>query len=224
MKKIFDNYNKEDISFLNSFSKSIKNDSQYSFSKMNKKEEENNNRIKSSNFNQNKNEEKNSLKNGNEKILIKNRNADNIYDMPLKNNDDYLEGKTSPKDNTSTFNSIERKETPEFNKLNEKEELLSNEFIIDDINLRIDCEKIEKEINKYKNINNKENNENDNNIEFNKNEGKTKDEKNNTRISLNSNFDGDLFYYSDEEEDINKKINYNNEKLKLIQENLDKLL
>ena len=230
METNFDNYNnKENISFLNLSSRSINQDSQYSFSKIHKKEEEkNNNKIKDLNFNQNKKEEKISIKIGTENILNENRYDNYINDISLKKNDEYFEGKTSQKDNISTINSIERKETPEFKKMNEKEELLSNEFILDEINLRIDYEKIENELNKYKNINNNENKENDtnikkNNIEINKNEIKTKDDKYNSRISINSNFEGDLFYYSDEEEDINKKINYNNEKIKLIQENLDKL-
>ena len=133
------------------------------------------------------------------KILIFNNKTDNNISLIKDEN------------NSSTKKSNNRKGTTEFKQdTNEKDEMLFNDLILDEMTLKIDYEKIEKELSKFKN---------------NKNEDSNMDNKNVLGSTLNSNsiMEGDLFYYSDDEEDLSKKINSNNEKIKMIQENINKL-
>ena len=97
------------------------------------------------------------------------------------NEDSYFKSieRTTQYDNSSN-NNIERKETPQFKKnINEKQEIL------DDINLRINYDRIEKELNKfsYKNDNGIERNENDIN----------KDKNNYNKINSNTQMKEELF-------------------------------
>ena len=86
----------------------------------------------------------------------------------------------------------------------DKEDLISTELCLDEIKLKVDYDKIENELNKLRNINYKEN------------ENKFKENKSISEVSFNNNnsqFEGDLFYYSDDEDkdkdriEDNKKIN-----------------
>ena len=185
-KKRISKYNS--ISYLN-FPLSVNKKTQYIYNNLKKDEEEKNyTPILSSSIG-------NQVKDKN--ILIPNNKTDNNISL---NKDE----------NNSSDNS--HKETPEFNRnTNEKDEMLSNDLILDEINLKIDYEKIEKELSKYKSNN--------------KNEENDLDNKNALRNTLNSNsiMEGDLFYYSDDEEELNKKIKSNNEKIQMIQENINKL-
>ena len=127
------------------------------------------------------------------------------------NEDSYFKSieRTTQYDNSSN-NNIERKETPQFKKnINEKQEIL------DDINLRINYDRIEKEINKfsYKNDNGIERNENDIN----------KDKNNYNKINSNTQMKEELFNCSDNEEFLNKKIISNNEKIRMLQKQIKKL-
>jgi len=185
-KKRISKYNS--ISYLN-FPLSVNKKTQYIYNNLKKDEEEKNYTpiLSSSIGNQVKDKS----------ILIPNNKTDNNISL---NKDEKNSSDNSPK------------ETPEFNRnTNEKDEMLSNDLILDEINLKIDYEKIEKELSKYKSNN--------------KNEESDLDNKNALRNTLNSNsiMEGDLFYYSDDEEELNKKIKSNNEKIQMIQENINKL-
>ena len=185
-KKRISKYNS--ISYLN-FPLSVNKKTQYIYNNLKKDEEEKNYTpiLSSSIGNQVKDKS----------ILIPNNKTDNNISL---NKDEKNSSDNSPK------------ETPEFNRnTNEKDEMLSNDLILDEINLKIDYEKIEKELSKYKSNN--------------KNEESDLDNKNALRNTLNSNsiMEGDLFFYSDDEEELNKKIKSNNEKIQMIQENINKL-
>lgn len=113
---------------------------------------------------------------------------------------------------------------------NEKEkekETISSELIIDDIKLKVDYTKIESELNKLRNNYNENKikediNNNKNTIDSNKN--KTDNKKiHGTSVFSNSQIEGDLFYYSEEEDDKYKQIKSNNELIKIIQENINKI-
>ena len=185
-KKRISKYNS--ISYLN-FPLSVNKKTQYIYNNLKKDEEEKNYTpiLSYSIGNQVKDKS----------ILIPNNKTDNNISL---NKDEKNSSDNSPK------------ETPEFNRnTNEKDEMLSNDLILDEINLKIDYEKIEKELSKYKSNN--------------KNEESDLDNKNALRNTLNSNsiMEGDLLYYSDDEEELNKKIKSNNEKIQMIQENINKL-
>ena len=121
-----------------------------------------------------------------------------------------------------------------------KEEFLSNDLFLDEIKLKVDYDKIENELNKLRNNNVEENeskekdNKNDINNEIknkhindynDKSDNKDNNAKNHQRLSLysNSQLDGDLFYYSEEEDEKMKIIKSNIEKIKLIRENINKI-
>ena len=74
------------------------------------------------------------------------------------------------------------------NNQSDKEDLISTELCLDEIKLKGDYDKIESELKKLRNINYKEN------------ETKFKENKSISRVSINSNNEGDLFYYSDDDE------------------------
>ena len=201
------------ISYLN-MPLSISKNNQNIYNILKKGEEEKNYGPISSSFIQNQVSNKN--------ISIPNNKTDNNIS---KNIDE------SNKDiNDSSINiNMDQKGTPEFKRsMYEKEEMLSNDLILDEINLKNDYEKIEKELSKYKKNNAYNENTNDTklmDINMNKNEDDNMNSKNFLKNTLNSNsiMEGDLFYYSDDEEDLSKKIKSNNEKIKKIQESINKL-
>ena len=187
-KKKINKYNS--ISYLN-FPLSINKNKQYLYSNLKKGEEEKNyGPILSTSI----------LNQANDKnILISNNKTENNITLNKDEN------------NSSSDKCKNQKGTPEFKRnMNGKDEMISNDLILDEINLKFDYEKIEKELSKSKN---------------NKNEESNMDNKNSLKNTFNSNsiMEGDLFYYSDDEEDLNKKIKSNNEKIKMIQENINKL-
>ena len=97
--------------------------------------------------------------------------------------------KKNSKLNFQKKNLIENKENIDNNVANnqiDQDDLVSTEFCLDEIKLKVDYDKIEDELKRLKN----------NNIE---NEVKFS-------INTNSQFDGDLFYYSEEEENKQKNI------------------
>ena len=205
-------------SFLN-LPISINEKNQNIYNILKKGEEEKNYVLISSSFIHNQISDKN--------ILISNNKTDN--NTP-KNIDE-----SNKDENDSYINkNIDQKDTPEFKRnTSEKEEMLSNDLILDEINLKKDYEKIEKELSKYKknnSYNNENANKNDNKMmdiktDIRRNEEDNMNNKTITRNTLNSNsiMEGDLFYYSDDEEDLSKKIKSNNEKIKKIQESINKL-
>ena len=193
---------------------SINKKNQNIYNNLKKGEEEKNYGPISSSFIQNQVSDKN--------ILISNNKNDNNIS---KNIDE----SNNEENNSSNNKNVDQKGTPEFKRnMYEKEEMLSNDLILDEINLKKDYEKIEKELSKYKRSNEYNENSNDNkmmDINSNKNEDDNTDSKNIPRNTLNMNsiIESDLFYYSDDEEDLSKKIKSNNEKIKKIQENINKL-
>ena len=212
-KKINKNYKNNSISYIN-MPLSINKKNQNIYNNLKKGEEEKNYGPISSSFIQNQVSDKN--------ILISNNKNDNNIS---KNIDE----SNNEENNSSINKSLDQKGTPEFKRnMYEKEEMLSNDLILDEINLKKDYEKIEKELSKYKRSNEYNENSNDNkmmDINSNKNEDDNTDSKNIPRNTLNMNsiIESDLFYYSDDEEDLSKKIKSNNEKIKKIQENINKL-
>ena len=116
---------------------------------------------------------------------------------------------TTQNENASD-NNKDKKETPQFKRnVNEKKEIL------DDINLRINYDQIEKEINNF-------NYKNDNDIERNENDLK-KNKNNYNKINSNTQMKEVLFNCSDNEEFLNKKIISNNEKIMMLQNQIKKL-
>ena len=212
-KKINKNYKNNSISYIN-MPLSINKKNQNIYNNLKKGEEEKNYGPISSSFIQNQVSDKN--------ILISNNKNDNNIS---KNIDE----SNNEENNSSNNKNVDQKGTPEFKRnMYEKEEMLSNDLILDEINLKKDYEKIEKELSKYKRSNEYNENSNDNkmmDINSNKNEDDNTDSKNIPRNTLNMNsiIESDLFYYSDDEEDLSKKIKSNNEKIKKIQENINKL-
>ena len=212
-KKINKNYKNNSISYIN-MPLSINKKNQNIYNNLKKGEEEKNYGPISSSFIQNQVSDKN--------ILISNNKIDNNIS---KNTDE----SNNEENNSSINKNLDQKGTPEFKRnMYEKEEMLSNDLILDEINLKKDYEKIEKELSKYKRSNEYNENSNDNkmmDINSNKNEDDNTDSKNIPRNTLNMNsiIESDLFYYSDDEEDLSKKIKSNNEKIKKIQENINKL-
>ena len=212
-KKINKNYKNNSISYIN-IPLSINKKKQNIYNNLKKGEEEKNYGPISSSFIQNQVSDKN--------ILISNNKNDNNIS---KNIDE----SNNEENNSSNNKNVDQKGTPEFKRnMYEKEEMLSNDLILDEINLKKDYEKIEKELSKYKRSNEYNENSNDNkmiDINVNKNEDDNTDSKNIPRNTLNMNsiIESDLFYYSDDEEDLSKKIKSNNEKIKKIQENINKL-
>ena len=212
-KKINKNYKNNSISYIN-MPLSINKKNQNIYNNLKKGEEEKNYGPISSSFIQNQVSDKN--------ILISNNKNDNNIS---KNIDE----SNNEENNSSNNKNVDQKGTPEFKRnMYEKEEMLSNDLILDEINLKKDYEKIEKELSKYKRSNEYNENSNDNkmiDINVNKNEDDNTDNKNVPRNTLNMNsiIESDLFYYSDDEEDLSKKIKSNNEKIKKIQENINKL-
>ena len=212
-KKINKNYKNNSISYIN-MPLSINKKNQNIYNNLKKGEEEKNYGPISSSFIQNQVSDKN--------ILISNNKNDNNIS---KNIDE----SNNEENNSSNNKNVDQKGTPEFKRnMYEKEEMLSNDLILDEINLKKDYEKIEKELSKYKRSNEYNENSNDNkmmDINVNKNEDDNTDNKNIPRNTLNMNsiIESDLFYYSDDEEDLSKKIKSNNEKIKKIQENINKL-
>jgi len=208
--------NNNSISYLN-LPLSIDNKNQNIYNNLKKGEEEKNYGPFSSSFIQNQSNDKN--------IFISN----NKTDINISKN--IPESNKSENDSSINKNIDEQKDTPEFKRsICEKEEIISNDLILDEINMKIDYEKIEKELRKYKK--NNANNEKANNSKLiyirdniSKNEDDNMDNRNVPKNTLNSNsiMEGDLFYYSDDEEDLNKKIKSNNEKIKKIQESINKL-
>ena len=197
--------NKENLSSLN-------NQENQPFYQNKKKYEEEKNDTKIKN-NKNFIIENNSLNNNN--------NSDNISKNSNSNNS-LKDGKNN--NNSKNNSSNDKNKNNELNKISfEKEEILSNEFMIDEIKLKVDYDKIESELNRLRNNNNNNNNNNSDNIENIEDYQNinNKDNKNQI-ISLCSNSQID-FYYSDEEDDKSKQINTNNEKIKLNQENLDNI-
>ena len=187
-KKKINKYNS--ISYLN-FPLSINKNKQYLYSNLKIGEEEKNYGPILSTSILNQVNDKN--------IIISNNKTDNNITLNKDEN------------NSSSDKCKNQKGTPEFKRnMNGKDEMISNDLILDEINLKFDYEKIEKELSKSKN---------------NKNEESNMDNKNSLKNTFNSNsiMEGDLFYYSDDEEDLNKKIKSNNEKIKMIQENINKL-
>ena len=122
-------------SFLN-LPISINEKNQNIYNILKKGEEEKNYVLISSSFIHNQISDKN--------ILISNNKTDN--NTP-KNIDE-----SNKDENDSYINkNIDQKGTPEFKRnTSEKEEMLSNDLILDEINLKKDYEKIEKELSKYK--------------------------------------------------------------------------
>ena len=212
-KKINKNYKNNSISYIN-MPLSINKKNQNIYNNLKKGEEEKNYGPISSSFIQNQVSDKN--------ILISNNKIDNNIS---KNTDE----SNNEENNSSINKNLDQKGTPEFKRnMYEKEEMLSNDLILDEINLKKDYEKIEKELSKYKRSNAYNENSNDTkmmDINANKNEDDNTDNKNIPRNTLNMNsiIESDLFYYSDDEEDLSKKIKSNNEKIKKIQENINKL-
>ena len=208
--------NNNSISYLN-LPLSIDNKNQNIYNNLKKGEEEKNYGPFSSSFIQNQSNDKN--------IFISN----NKTDINISKN--IPESNKSENDSSINKNIDEQKDTPEFKRsICEKEEIISNDLILDEINMKIDYEKIEKELRKYKKnnaYNEKANNSKLIDIRDNisKNEDDNMDNRNVPKNTLNSNsiMEGDLFYYSDDEEDLNKKIKSNNEKIKKIQESINKL-
>ena len=94
-------------------------------------------------------------------------------------------------------NYIENKENVDnnINNQSDKEDLISTELCLDEIKLKGDYDKIESELIKLRNINYKEN------------ETKFKENKSISGVSINSNNEGDLFYYSDDDEKDKEKEN-----------------
>ena len=208
--------NNNSISYLN-LSLSISNKNQNIYNNLKKGEEEKNYGPFSSSLIKNQSNDNN--------ILISN----NKTDINISKN--IPESNKSENDSSINKNIDEQKDTPEFKRsICEKEEIISNDLILDEINMKIDYEKIEKELRKYKKnnaYNEKANNSKLIDIRDNisKNEDDNMDNRNVPKNTLNSNsiMEGDLFYYSDDEEDLNKKIKSNNEKIKKIQESINKL-
>ena len=131
--------------------------------------------------------------------------------LNINNEDSYFKSieATTQNDNSSN-NNIERKETPQFKKnINEKKDILDN------INLRINYDQIEKELNKL-------NNKKDNGIERNENDI-NKNKNNYYEINSNTQMKEELFNCSDNEEFLNKKIISNNEKIRMLQNQIKKL-
>ena len=165
---------------------------QYLFMNIKTSEEEKNDGNISFSFGEKKKSEGNNLNTNNEDSFFKS-----------------IEG-TTQNDNSSN-NNIERKETPQFKKnISEKKEIL------DEINLRLNYDKIEKELNKF-------NHKNINGIEINENDINKRIDKYN-KISPNSQMkDEELLNCSDNEDTLNKKIISNNEKIRMLQNQIKKL-
>ena len=208
--------NNNSISYLN-LPLSIGNKNQNIYNNLKKGEEEKNYGPFSSSFIQNQSNDKN--------IFISN----NKTDINISKN--IPESNKSENDSSINKNIDEQKDTPEFKRsICEKEEIISNDLILDEINMKIDYEKIEKELRKYKKNNAYNEKANKSKLidirdNISKNEDDNMDNRNVPKNTLNSNsiMEGDLFYYSDDEEDLNKKIKSNNEKIKKIQESINKL-
>ena len=165
-KKINKNYKNNSISYIN-MPLSINKKNQNIYNNLKKGEEEKNYGPISSSFIQNQVSDKN--------ILISNNKNDNNIS---KNIDE----SNNEENNSSNNKNVDQKGTPEFKRnMYEKEEMLSNDLILDEINLKKDYEKIEKELSKYKRSNEYNENSNDNkmmDINSNKNEDDNTDSKN----------------------------------------------
>ena len=215
-KKTINKYNS--ISYLN-FPISVNKKNRYIYNNLKKDEEEKNYGTILSSSIKNQSIDKN--------IKTSNNKTNNYFSSNIDQS-------IKDENGSSTNRNISQKGNPEFERnMSEIDEMISNDLILDEINLKNDYEKIEKEISKYKNNNAYDNNNekaNDSKLmdikdNINKNEDYNLDNKNaliNTFYS-NSISEGDLFYYSDDEEDLNKKIKTNNEKIKKMQENINKL-
>lgn len=173
------------------FSIPLSKRNQYLYMNNKNPEEEKNDGSISFSFGEKKKSDVNNLNNNNEDSFFK-----------------CIEG-TIQKDNYSN-NNIERKETPQFKKnVKEKKEIL------DDINLRINYDQIEKELNKF-------NHQNDNGIERNEKDI-NKNKSNYNNINPYTEKKEKLFNCSDNEYILNKKILSNNEKIKMLQNKIKKL-
>ena len=234
--------NKESLSSLLNFPSSLNNkENQILFENLKKYEEEKNDSLLYSTFKNNKDiQEKYSINNNDiKKILyeIKNKDDYNKYNAISRNSNENSTGQADEsiqgeKEFRKINFDIDNSETKK--NLMEKEEILSTtDLVLDEIKLKVDYDKIESELNKLRNNNNDTNNNNNNN-----DDNDEKDENNDyfntpnnkniqqTSLYSNSQIDGDLFYYSEEEEnedDKIKQIKSNNKKIKLIQENLDNI-
>ena len=220
------NNNNEGISSLLNFPSSINDkENQILYENLKRYEEEKNEPLISQTFKQNLN--------NNEKPLINNiSNENNNNNILNKINIQQNNGNTisrnineSPKtcniinqkENTLTYTDIERTENKKLSL--EKDEMLSTDLVLDEIKLKVDYDKIESELDKLRNNTHEEDNKGEHENSNNQN---NKNIQQNT-INSNSQIEGDLFYYSDEEDDKIKQIRFNNEKIKQIQENLDKM-
>lgn len=182
---------KENPYFFPYFSIPLPKRNQYLYMNNKNPEEEKNDRSISFSFGEKKKSDENNLNINNEDSYFKSIEA------------------TTQNDNSSN-NNIERKETPQFKKnINEKKDIL------DDINLRINYDQIEKELNKF-------NNKKDNGIERNENDI-IKNKNNYNKINSNTQMKKELFNCSDNEEFLNKKIISNNEKIRMLQNQIRKL-
>ena len=203
--------NKENLSSKLNFPLSLNNkENQIFYENLKKYEEEKNEPLLSYSTKDMKPKENN--------LYISINNINNVISSPenINNNDIAINNyqkkeENIPKDNLTKITI-------------EKEETLSNDLNLDELKLKVDYDKIESELNKLRNYNSEENeikgDSNSRNLNIN-----NKDNKNNQKMSLysNSQIEGDLYYYSDEEDEKIKQIKYNNEKIKLLQENINKI-
>ena len=220
------NNNNEGLSSLLNFPSSINDkENQILYENLKRYEEEKNEPLISPIIKQNLN--------NNEKPLINNNsnesNDNNILNKIniQQNNHNTISRNTneSPKtcsiinqkENTLTYTDIERSENKKLSL--EKDEMLSTDLVLDEIKLKVDYDKIESELDKLRNNTHEEDNKGENENSNNQNNKNIQQ----TTINSNSQIEGDLFYYSEEEDEKIKQIRFNNEKIKQIQENLDKM-
>ena len=189
MEENFEIDNKENSYLFPFFSIPLSKRNQYLYMNMKNSEEEKNDGNLSFSFGEKKKSDGNNLNTNNEDSFFK-----SIEDTTQNNN--------------SSKNNIERKETPQFKKnVNEKKEIL------DDINLRINYDQIEKELNKF-------NRKNDNGIERNENDI---NQNNYNKINTNMQMKEELFNCPNNEEFLSKEIISNNEKIRMLQDQIKNL-
>ena len=215
-----ENYNKDDLSSQLNFPSSLNNnENKFLYENLQKYEEEKNEARLSFSFKDNLEKK--------DKIIIKINNSTN----ESKNENKLIkENQYSIPKNSSSLNNNDKIENIHINKIiNEKEEMIQNDLILDEIKLKVDYDKIESELNRLRNNSNGQNKMKESIIKkddnTNINDLSNKDNQTIQRVSLysSSQIEGDLFYYSEEDDDKFKQIKSNNEKIKIIQNNLNKL-
>ena len=162
----------------------------------------------------------NSNNNNKNALFPDDKKYDEYYPDNNKNLDQSTQGRIILNSNNNPIINDEKKEiSDEKRKSSDKEDSLSNGLNLDEQNMKIDCEKIESEINKL----NKIQKDDSINIKINKiiEENKNQNENRSSyRFSLKS----DLYCYSEEEDDKKNKIslNINKESIISAKQNLSK--